>query len=49
LIEAEYVGTPAYIAIYAEGPGAGQPADRVVVWAVAVEDCRILTTASLRI
>jgi len=49
LIEAEYVGTPAYIAVYAEGPGAGQPADRVVVWAVAAEDCRILTTASLRI
>jgi hypothetical protein len=49
VIEAEYAGTPAYIAVYAEGPGAGQPADRVVVWAVAVDDCRILTTASLRI
>lgn len=49
LIQAEYAGTPTYIAVYAEGPGAGQPADRVVVWAVAEEDCRILTTASLRI
>jgi hypothetical protein len=49
LVQAEYMGTPAYIAVYAETPGAGQPADRVVVWAVATEDCRILTTASLRI
>jgi hypothetical protein len=47
LIEAEYEGTPAYIAVYAEGPGAGQPADTVVVWAVAKAGCRILTTASL--
>jgi hypothetical protein len=49
VIQAEYAGTPAYIAVYAEGPGAGQPADRVVVWAVAVDDCRVLTTASLRV
>jgi negative regulator of sigma E activity len=49
LIAAEYGGTPAYIAVYAEGPGAGQPPDRVVVWAVDQEACGILTTASLRI
>ena len=49
LIEAEYEGTPAYIAVYAESPGAGQPADTVVVWAVAKSGCQILTTASLRV
>jgi hypothetical protein len=49
LIAAEFDGTPAYIALYAESPGAGQPADRVVVWAVDQQTCGILTTASLRI
>jgi hypothetical protein len=49
LIAAAYEGTPAYIAVYAEGPGAGQPPDRVVVWAVDQASCQILTTASLRI
>ena len=49
LIEAEYRGTPAYIAVFAEGPGAGQPPDHIVVWVVATDDCRILTTASQRI
>jgi len=49
LIETQYEGTPAYIAVYAESPGAGQPADTVVVWAVAKAGCRILTTASLRV
>ncbi|HEY7659718.1 MAG TPA: zf-HC2 domain-containing protein [Actinomycetota bacterium] len=49
LIRAEYRGTPAYLAVYAEGPGAGQPADRIAVWVVATTDCRILTLASLRL
>ena len=50
LIEARYQGTPAYIAVFAEGPGAGQPPDHIVVWVVASGDCtRILTTASQRI
>lgn len=49
LIEAEYDGTPAFIAVFAQGPGAGQAPDHVVVWVVATEDCRILTTASSRI
>jgi hypothetical protein len=49
LIEAEYLDTPAYLALFLEGPGAGQPADHAVVWVVATEDCRILTTASQRL
>lgn len=43
LIQAEYQGTPAYIAVFLKSPGAGQPADRVVVWVVASDDCRLLT------
>jgi hypothetical protein len=49
LIEAEFEGTPAYIAVFAEGPGAGQPPDHIVVWVVATDDCRVLTSASQRI
>jgi hypothetical protein len=46
LIEAEYLHTPAYIAVFLQGPGADQPADTVVVLVVATDDCRILTFAS---
>jgi Putative zinc-finger len=49
LIEAEFEGTPAYIAVFSEGPGAGQPPDHIVVFVVAKDDCRILSTASQRI
>jgi len=50
LIEADFLGTPAYIAVFAEGPGAGQPPDHIVVWVVATADCStFLTTASQRI
>jgi anti-sigma factor RsiW len=49
LIEAEFEGTAAYIAVFSEGPGAGQPADHIVVFVVARDDCRILSTASQRI
>jgi hypothetical protein len=49
LVQAEYEGTPAYFAAFAEGPGAGQPADRLAVWIVGVDDCRPLSFASLRI
>ena len=49
LIEAEFEGTPAYIAVFSEGPGAAQPPDHIVVFVVAKDDCRILSTASQRI
>jgi predicted anti-sigma-YlaC factor YlaD len=49
LIEAEFEGVRAYLAVFAQGPGAGQPPDHVVVYVVATDDCRILSTASLRI
>jgi hypothetical protein len=48
LIDARYLGTPAYLAVFAQGPGADQPADRVTVWVVAKRDCSILLLASQR-
>jgi len=47
LILAEYEGTPAYFAVFAEGPGAEQPASTIVVWVAAEGDCRLLSAASL--
>jgi anti-sigma factor RsiW len=49
LIEATFEGRPAYIAVYLEGPGAGEPADTAVVWVAAKDDCTILSFASARI
>jgi len=49
LIEARLEGTPAFIGVYSEGPGAGQAPDHIVVFVVATDDCRILSTASQRI
>ncbi|HSJ51739.1 MAG TPA: hypothetical protein VLA90_10725, partial [Actinomycetota bacterium] len=49
LIQARYDGTPAYLAVFLESPGADQPADTAVVWVAAKADCRILDTASLRV
>jgi Putative zinc-finger len=49
LIEAQFEGTPAFIGVFSEGPGAGQAPDHIVVFVVAKDDCRILSTASQRI
>ncbi|HET7928744.1 MAG TPA: zf-HC2 domain-containing protein [Actinomycetota bacterium] len=49
LIQARFEGTPAFIGVFAEGPGAGQAPDHIVVFVVATDDCRILSTASQRI
>jgi hypothetical protein len=49
LIQARFEGRPAYIAVYLEGPGAGEPADTAVVWAAAKDDCTILSFAEARI
>ena len=49
LIAARYLGTPAYLGVFREGPGGDQPPTRIVVWVVAREDCRILTLLSQRI
>lgn len=49
LIEATFRGTPAYLGVFVQGPGAGQPADHAVVWIVEKQDCSFLTAASQRI
>jgi hypothetical protein len=49
LIEARFEGTPAFIGVFSEGPSAGQAPDHIVVFVVATDDCRILSTASQRI
>jgi hypothetical protein len=49
LIEAQFEGTPAFIGVYSEGPGAGQTPDHIVVFVIAKDDCGILSTASQRI
>ena len=45
LIRARFDGTPAYLAVFTEGPGAGQPADTAIIWVFATDDCRILSSS----
>lgn len=49
LIRARFEGEEAYIAVYLEGPGAGEPPDTVAVWAASADDCSVLSFASARI
>jgi hypothetical protein len=49
LIRARFEGEEAYIAVYLEGPGAGEPPDTVAVWAASSKDCTVLSYASARI
>ena len=49
LIEARFEGEEAYIAVYLEGPGAGEPPDTVAVWAASSKECTVLSYASARI
>jgi hypothetical protein len=45
LISARFAGTPAYIGIYKEGPGTGQPVDALVARVAAADTCTILSLA----
>jgi hypothetical protein len=45
LIKARFQGHPAYIAVFLDGPGAGQPDDAVSVWVFATSDCSILSSS----
>jgi hypothetical protein len=49
LIEARFEGEEAYIAVYLEGPSAGEPPETVAVWAASSDDCTVLSFASARI
>jgi len=49
LIEAKFKETPAYFAVFLEGPGAGQTPDKAVVWVVSKGDCQILNAVQQRL
>jgi hypothetical protein len=49
LIQATFQGRPAYVGVYLESPSAGQPADRIVIWVVARQNCSILSFSSKRL
>jgi Putative zinc-finger len=49
LIQATFQGQPAYIGVYREQPGTGQPADRIVIWVVARQDCSTLSYSFKRL
>ena len=44
LIRARFEGKPAYIAVFLEGPGAGQPPDSAAVWVISTNGCSILSS-----
>ena len=49
LIQATFQGQPAYIGVYLQQPGADQPADRIVIWVVARQDCSTLSFSFKRL
>ena len=42
LVEAKYNGDPAYLAVFLQGPGAGQPPDRADVFVLSRKDCSLV-------
>ena len=49
LIRARFEGEEAYIAVYLEGPGAGEPPDIASVWVASSKDCSVLSSALAQI
>lgn len=49
VIKARFEGGPAYLAVFLEGPGAGQPADAVSIWVFSANDCSILSFSSAQL
>ncbi len=47
LIRARFQGTPAYIGLYAEGPGGGQSADALTVRVASTQGCSPLSIAQI--
>ncbi|MGH2766992.1 MAG: alpha/beta fold hydrolase, partial [Actinomycetota bacterium] len=46
---ASFEDEPAYIASFLQGPAPDQPYDRVVIWVVGQQDCRLRSLASQRL
>ncbi len=49
IIDAKFNGQPAYLGVFLESAGAGQPPSKVIVWIVAKRGCTLLSFASQRI
>jgi hypothetical protein len=49
LLDAAYQGTPAFIGVFLEGPGADRPPAAVVIWIVDRRTCTVLSLAEQRI
>ncbi len=49
LVQATFEHTPVYIGVFAEGPGAAQPPDRVVVFVVRRDGCTIVSYSAVRL
>jgi Putative zinc-finger len=47
LIEARFEDRPAYLAVFLQSPGPGEPPERAVVWTVSRDDCSILNVSVL--
>jgi len=46
---ASFEGEPAYVASFLQGPSPDQPYDRLVIWVVGRDDCRLRSLASQRL
>lgn len=49
LIQAEYEGAPAYLAVFVESPAPGKPANEVIAWVVRKDGCTIANFAYRRL
>jgi hypothetical protein len=49
ILEASFEDQPAYIASFLQGPAPDQPYDRLVIWVVGRDDCRLRSLASQRL
>ena len=49
ILEAAFENEPAYIASFLQGPAPDQPYDRLVIWVVGRDDCRLRSLASQRL
>jgi hypothetical protein len=47
LIEARFEDRPAYLAVFLQSPGPGEPPERAVVWTVGRDDCAVLNVSFL--
>lgn len=49
ILEASFEDEPAYIASFLQGPAPDQPYDRLVIWVVGRDDCRLRSLANQRL